>query len=140
MKQITAGVIIRNDKGQILGCIPFGKGEIFDIPKGHVDDGEDLYSAAIREVLEETSIELRNSDIHFLGQFQYNKYKDLALFYHRGNYDVTKLSCSSLFTFYGREVPEMIGYKWIDIKDIEKSFYKSLGPILAQELEKIRKS
>ena len=138
MKQVTAGVIIQNDRGQILGCIPFGKGEIYDIPKGHVDSGEDLYVAAIREVKEETSLELRKSDITFLGQFNYNKYKDIALFYHSGNYDVTKLSCSSLFTFYGREVPEMIGYKWIDVKDVENSFYKSLGPILIQELEKLK--
>ena len=139
MKQVTAGVLIQNSKGQILGCIPFGKGDVFDIPKGHVDSGEDNFVAAIREVREETSIELRKSDIEFLGQFHYNKYKDLALFYHRGEYDVSKLSCSSLFTFYGREVPEMIGYKWIDVKDIENSFYKSLGPILTQELEKLNK-
>lgn len=139
MKQVTAGVLIQNNKGQILGCIPFGKGDVFDIPKGHVTVGEDNFVAAIREVREETSIELKKSDIKFLGQFHYNKYKDLALFYHHGEYDVSKLNCSSLFTFYGREVPEMIGYKWIDITDIENSFYKSLGPILTQELKKLNR-
>lgn len=138
MKQVTAGIIIQNDKGQILGCIPFGKGDVFDIPKGHVDEGEDNSTAIIRELREETSIELTLNDIKFLGQFYYNKYKDLALFYHNGNYDESKLRCTSLFNFYGREVPEMIGYRWINIDDIENSFYKSLGPILSKEIKKLK--
>jgi len=137
MKQISAGVIIQNDNNQILGCIPFGKGNIFDIPKGCIDLNETALHAALRELKEETSIELKEEDIIYLGQFYYSNSKDLELFYHKGNYDITKLHCNSKFNYYDRIVPEMVGYKWVDVKDIQTSFYKSLAPILIQEIQKL---
>jgi len=131
MKELSAGVIIKNSKDQILGCAPYGKSGVFDIPKGHVEENENFANAAVREVLEETGIELNSvSDIKPLGKFHYNKYKDLVLFYHEGDYDTNKMKCTSYFELYGKNVPEMIGYKWIDIEDIQKYFYKSLSPVL----------
>lgn len=55
MKYVTsAGGIIINSKGQVAIASQFGISWSF--PKGHVEKGEDLITAARREVYEETGI------------------------------------------------------------------------------------
>ena len=64
MKTVSAGIIIINSKNQILGCKPFGKKDNrLDIPKGHIEDGETPYQAAIRETFEETGILIDESTV-----------------------------------------------------------------------------
>ena len=61
MKELSCGFIIVNKKNpkQILACQPNGrKANCFgnyDIPKGHIEKGESVLDAAIRECFEETN-------------------------------------------------------------------------------------
>ncbi len=117
-KQISAGIIIKCPSG-ILMCHPserpFREGH-YDIPKGHVEEGEDFLESCARELKEETGLKITDiSTIQDLGRFKYipNK-KDLYLFKLDLDHDinVAKLKCTSMFTskISGRELPEMDGY------------------------------
>jgi len=137
MKTVSSGVIIYNDT-HVLGCVPYGKKNMLDIPKGQMNDGELPVDAAIRETYEETGLQLHKSKLNYLGLFQYNKNKNLYLFSCKMNFDIHKLYCSSTFEMYGKQVPEMIGYKQIEIDnyyEIEMYFYPSLSKILIPMLK-----
>ena len=91
--------------------------------KGHVEEGEDHFEAALRELYEETSIDWRNeffnfvdeisneNDVKDLGQHKYVSGKDLHLFYINRNVDVKNLKCLSFFEKNGRKLPEVNFYK-----------------------------
>ena len=56
-----SGVVLRNDKGQFL-LVQEGKPSaygLWNLPAGHVDPGETLLDAAVREAHEETGYEVR---------------------------------------------------------------------------------
>lgn len=50
----SAGGIVRNPKGEI--ALVLHDGDFWGFPKGHIDDGEDALSAAMRETQEEVGI------------------------------------------------------------------------------------
>lgn len=128
----SAGVIIHNGES-ILGCVPFGRKNLLDIPKGQLKENEEPINAAIRETKEETGIALSRSNLKYLGLYDYIKNKKLHLFSAFDNFDLNQLYCSSTFDYNGKQVPEMIGYKLINIKDtylMYQYFYPSLSKIL----------
>ncbi len=49
----AAGGVVRNEKNQILFIYRFNR---WDLPKGHVEKGENFEDAAFREVVEETGV------------------------------------------------------------------------------------
>lgn len=56
-----SGVVLRNDEGQFL-LVQEGKPSaygLWNLPAGHVDPGETLFDAAVREAREETGYEVR---------------------------------------------------------------------------------
>lgn len=128
----SAGVIVY-DTDSILGCVPFGRTNMLDIPKGQLKENEEPYEAAIRETYEETNIKLHPKQLKYLGQFDYYKNKQLYLFFAFDLFDTTQLYCNSTFEFNGKQVPEMVGYKKIKIEDtylMYQYFYSSLSKII----------
>lgn len=63
-KEKSCGAIIYNDKKQVL-IVKHTAGH-WDFPKGHMEVGEDEYQTAIREVKEETNI-----DVELLKDYRY---------------------------------------------------------------------
>jgi ADP-ribose pyrophosphatase YjhB (NUDIX family) len=64
---VSAGGVIVNPRGEIL--LVNQRGNSWSLPKGHVDEGEDLLSAARREIREESGVE----ELHLvrtLGSYQ----------------------------------------------------------------------
>lgn len=51
---VAAGGVVKNSKEELLFIHRFNK---WDLPKGHVEAGEAIPDAAVREVVEETSVE-----------------------------------------------------------------------------------
>jgi 8-oxo-dGTP pyrophosphatase MutT (NUDIX family) len=81
----------------------------WDIPKGVAEPGETCASAAARELLEETGLEVRPEELADLGLHAYMRGKDLALFAWKPLQlpDPDGLSCSSHFTLpNGTRLPE----------------------------------
>jgi 8-oxo-dGTP pyrophosphatase MutT (NUDIX family) len=130
-KVISCGIIL-NDNGMILVGHPTGKRygpASFDIPKGHLEDGEDPRECAVRELYEETSIKLTNEEINRmkdLGQVKYTSSKDLRLFYLETKVpDVKTLKCISTWDDNGTPRPEINEHRMIPIEDLSL-LYKSL--------------
>ena len=50
----SAGGVIENTEGKIV--VVSQRGTSWSLPKGHIEDGEDILAAAKREIYEETGI------------------------------------------------------------------------------------
>lgn len=139
-KEISCGFIIlnKNDQSQMLACQAYGKKFKFgncDVPKGHVEEGENHLQTAIRELKEETGFEITNEHIYDCGVFQYLSYKDLHLYLIVADLDITKLHCDSQFEHNGKMVPEVFKYHWITDP---RMYYRSLQPIVLECLDHYR--
>ena len=66
----TAGGIVLNNKGEVL--VVSQHGTSWSLPKGHIDEGEDKMTAAVREIYEESGIDQLVS-VRELGS--YERYK-----------------------------------------------------------------
>ena len=50
----SAGGIVINEKGDVL--VVNQNGNSWSLPKGHIDEGEDARTAAVREIFEESGV------------------------------------------------------------------------------------
>lgn len=139
--KLSCGIIILNEFDEILvGHVSGSK--FYDIPKGGIMDNETTIECALRECQEETGLELPQSVLKDIGLFKYNKEKNLHLFL----YEVTKseiplnwLECTTFFTDKKTQLqrPEMDGYKWVPIKQIDTHFAKSMIVSLTEVFDKL---
>jgi 8-oxo-dGTP pyrophosphatase MutT (NUDIX family) len=120
--KLRAGVIVQDTvTGHLLGGHPTGEpAGIYDIPKGQVDEGEDVREAAARELQEETGISVPSSGLVYLGRFPLRK-GEIELFYVAMPVDVASLHCDSIidnpFTPERIGLPEMDGFKLLHRND-----------------------
>ncbi|MFQ5975272.1 MAG: bis(5'-nucleosyl)-tetraphosphatase [Candidatus Hydrothermarchaeales archaeon] len=125
----SSGVVIfrkENGKREYL-LLHYGAGH-WDLPKGHIEEGEDPKETAKRELKEETGIE----EIIFCGDFQeridytFKKrrelvYKEVLFFLARTNKKTVTLSY------------EHKGFEWLNFKDaLEKLTYKNAKDVLGK--------
>lgn len=92
--------------------------------KGCADQGEEHIDAAVRELREETGISLPSSairDIYDLGTHKYIAKKDLHVFLLKVDPlpSIDSLFCESTFESYGRELPELAGFKIISLSELD---------------------
>jgi len=133
MKTISAGVLVYYEN-RLLACVPFGNKGL-DIPKGQVEENESYAQAAIRELFEETGIKVEKYKLKDLGMFSYMPTKDLYLFAYNYDFNPANCKCSSFFIYNGRSIPEVVGYKSVDFRDV-RQYYKSLQPLLKTIIER----
>jgi len=120
--KLASGAFI-TDGQRFLVCHATGR-DNWDLPKGEVDPGEDLFVACCREVLEETGYTIpEDAAISDCGRHPYLDNKDCHLFevvvpqLPR----VTKLHCDSMVNIPGREpFPEVDDYKYIRRSEARK--------------------
>ncbi|MBT2305173.1 NUDIX hydrolase [Variovorax paradoxus] len=134
MKTTSYGVLILNEQGQLLLAHATGQ-KHWDIPKGGAEEGESAREAAIREVREETGIDLAVNSMEELGRMLYLPRKDLHLFravLHTRDCDITACRCTSLFPHHasGAMTPEVDQFKWVDVADVPALAAKSMTALL----------
>ena len=118
-KEVSAGFIIfQKGSNKLLVSHPTGNPKdgkhSWDIPKGHVEKGEDPLEAALRELYEETGLE-HVEDTFEIGRVPYRSDKALHLFSAYADFDIGDLHCDSKFTdSYGVEKPEVDRYQLTD--------------------------
>jgi len=129
MKEISSGLIITNGV-YFLGCKITGQ-NIYDIPKGKIDENETPIEACIREVREETGLIVDEFDLIPLGLYKYTPKKDLYLHYLFMSKlpDIDNLTCLTTFTHpkLGIEILEINGYKHIKLNEINLYMGKSMN-------------
>ncbi len=121
----SAGVIIIDATGKILMGFPSG-GKFWDLPKGGVEENETDFQGAIREVKEETGLDLSNLPIQMfsdLGKHRYNKRKQLHLYLLKLPnviIDTNALVCTSMVIKEGRNpYPEMSHFEKFSTSELE---------------------
>jgi 8-oxo-dGTP pyrophosphatase MutT (NUDIX family) len=142
--QTSAGLIL-TDRKVMLACIPYGKSKysknFMDLPKGRIEEGEDPHDAVIREVKEETGLTIHSRFLNNIGLFTYLEEKNLHLFYIASPKlpPLKMLKCTSYFTNeWGKKVPEVVGYQYIPLQEIDKYFYRKLVPIIQKAISYIK--
>ncbi len=127
----SAGGVVVSKRGKVL--LVNQRGNSWSLPKGHIEEGEDPRSAAIREIEEETGI-IRLNFIKELGS--YLRYK-IGL---DGRDDTSELKHIYMFFFTTDELklkpqdPHHPEARWIHPDDVEdllthpkdKAFFKSV--------------
>lgn len=106
MKATSCGVMVTDGTRLLLGHAT--RSPRWDIPKGVADAGEDFASAAVRELREETGLEVAPEALVARGIHRYLPAKDLALFEWRPASlpDPATLRCSSQFAVGKTLLPE----------------------------------
>lgn len=114
---------------------PYSRDFAYDLPKGHIEEGETPLEAAKRELKEETGIVLsEGTNIYEIGHVSYNSKKSLHLFSAEIDIDVGSLRCESMFTdSYGKIKPEVDHYKLTDRCD---AFFKNMRRHIVAELQR----
>ena len=141
MKVVSAGIIIKCPSGILMthpNEKPFKEGN-FDIPKGHVEKGEDYFETCARELKEETGIDIKelskeaSHPIKDEGLFPYIKKKDLYLFSVElpNDIDVGELKCTSLFKSNrtGEMIPEC---DWYILSNDLEMLYPNLKKVITK--------
>ncbi len=115
----TIGIIIYDITGKILITKPTN-GNIWSFPKGLPDSGEDFKTTALREVLEETSLDLTQikgslSDEYY-SQIYKKRPKKVNLFIFKASEEIEthfEIQCDSCFENNGVQIPENDDAKWV---------------------------
>lgn len=112
-----------------LLCHPTNGGNRWDFPKGKADAGEDHLTAAKRELLEESGLELVEDDgVIDLGQHSYDNKKDLHLFYMEvADINTSVMHCESIVENpKGPNFPEMDGFAVFEMHKLGEKVGKKL--------------
>lgn len=115
IKEKSCGaVILKEESGNTLALIIKQHDNCWSFPKGHVEEGETEEETAIREIKEETNIDVE-IDNSFREVITYSPkegvIKDVVLF-------VAKPITEEVIL----DPKEVIDYKWINVKELENVF------------------
>lgn len=133
-------IIIMNDDNEILIEHATGKSwetHGWDLPKGHIEEGEKEEVAAVRECYEETHIKVDPEQLQFKGNFKYQS-GTMSVYYIKLNLDVSKMICTTYFeTPWGVKKPEVDKYKYVGIGEFEGKVYKGVCGITLPIIKQI---
>lgn len=133
---ISAGfIVLSKDLSKIL--LGRASSDMWTTFKGHVETGETELDAAIRELKEESGIDIstseslqKNMSSGIVHEYQLkNKRVKLYLLVDSDNVlDGFTFFCNS---YYGNGKPEILDYKWMDIDEAEKKVFNSQKPMVS---------
>lgn len=146
----SAGILcFKQDKDNIYFFIVHAGGpcnikkNIWGIPKGHVENDENAFEAAIREFNEETGIKLPSDEKLFLdlGEKKQNKKKIIHIFAIKwDNFDINDCKSNTCEIEYpygsGKKIiiPEIDAYKWETFDNIKNKLIKGQIPFFNEIL------
>ncbi len=115
---VSRALIIQNDA--VLVCQARGKGAYYFFPGGHIEHGETVQESLIRELHEETGLDLTVG--HFIGAFE-NFFRQDGEKHHEYNFVFT----ASLGTTTVRSRESHISFTWIPLGDFAQTEMQPKG-------------
>jgi putative (di)nucleoside polyphosphate hydrolase len=124
MSSVSCGTLVVDGAGRLLICHVTDTPK-WDIPKGLQDPGEDLLTAAMRELYEEAGLAFDVARFVELGRFEYRRDKSLHLYkVEVGDdmQDLGHLECRSFFPHHitGKPTPETDGFRWATREEVAR--------------------
>jgi putative (di)nucleoside polyphosphate hydrolase len=142
------GIVLLNKENKVLVAKRIDNPKNFwQMPQGGVDEGEDFYHAALRELKEETSIisvklikEIENKFTyilpdHLIGIIWKGKFKG-----QKQKWFVMRFIGDELEISIKTKHPEFLDWKWVDLEDLTKiavNFKLEVYKQVRSEVEKI---
>ena len=142
------GIVLLNNENQVLVAKRIDNPKNFwQMPQGGVEEGEDFYHAALRELKEETSIisvklikEIENKFTyilpdHLIGIIWKGKFKG-----QKQKWFVMRFIGDELEINIKTKHPEFLDWKWVDLEDLTKiavNFKLEVYKQVKSEVEKI---
>ena len=142
------GIILLNDENKVFVAKRIDNPKNFwQMPQGGIDEGEDYYEAALRELKEETSVVSVKLIQEIDKKLTYILPDHLIGIIWRGRFK-GQIQKWFVMRFVGNDSeinihtkkPEFLDWKWIDLKDLTKiavSFKLDVYKNLKQEVSKI---
>ena len=113
--EVAACFMTVNEKVLFLKRLPHkSEGSKWGIPGGKVDKGETAEQAVLREVLEETSIDLAGKSLLYFGKV-YIRYPEVDFLYHMYGYDFDELQADVTIN-----PDEHTEFRWITLAEALK--------------------
>ena len=141
------GIIVLNEKNKVFVAKRIDNSKNFwQMPQGGINDGEDLLSAAYRELAEETSIKSVELIKEIDGTMTYLLPNHLLGIIWKGKYKGQKQKWFLMkFTGEEKEIdiktknPEFLDWKWIDLDQITEVVVDFKLHVYKELQEKVRK-
>ena len=142
------GIVLLNKENKVLVAKRIDNPKNFwQMPQGGIDEGEDFYTASLRELKEETSIVSVKLIKEIEGSFTYILPDHLIGIIWKGKFKGQKQKWF-VMRFIGNESeiniqtkkPEFLDWKWIDLEDLTKiavPFKLEVYKKLTTEIKKI---
>ena len=125
--RVAVIVISEADDRILIGHAPnvANKPNSWDFPKGHIQEGEEPITAAVRELYEETGLIIAPGDLTELNTISYN---GGAITFYKVYLPsiVTDLKCNSYFEMWGKRMPEFSKFDWVPVDQLPSLLYKGL--------------
>lgn len=130
-KEKSCGCIVINDKNEVL-LIHHNAGH-WDFPKGHVEEGETEIQTAIREVKEETNIDVKvNGEYRYVTK--YSPKEDVIK-------EVVYFLAKNISNNKEAQLEEVSEVKWFNFQDaIERITYENSKEILVKLIKDLKEA
>lgn len=105
---LGVGIVVINEKNELLVVLEKVSKAGYKLPGGHIDNGELISEAVVRETYEETGIEVEFESILSLGHFYPHQF-------HQSNLYVLCLAKPLTDEIEVQDKDEILDAKWIDV-------------------------
>jgi len=132
--EATVGAVILNSEDKVLICKSNKWNLKYVIPGGHIEAGESMEAALIREVKEETGLDIFDIELLAINESIYSE-----SFQNKKHFIFVDYICRS----NSKDVilnEEAQSYKWIDLTEVENYDSEKFTAKLLKELRKSNKS
>jgi len=137
MRGLSCGILVKWNNKLLMGHPTYSIPTHWNIPKGHIEEGETPMECARRETWEEVNLVIWSKDLIDLGRFDYIPEKDLWLFGTTLTVEPKNIKCNSYFkNKQGEEIPEFNDFKFVNIDELKSWTSNNLYNTITLALKK----